>query len=149
MLSYIALARAARNISGGPVGAIVFDAHVDSYFSEDETISHGDFYEIKNSWVVGTAAVEGDVGYTLIMGAVIGPPNLPPSHTYVPRRELPFVGSNIYITKMEELMSRETTAENIEDFFQELEKRGIDSIIISIDADVLERGTYHTTRLVE
>ena len=147
--SYIALARAARNLSGGQVGAVVFDAHADTYFSENETISHGNFYEIKNSWVVGTAVVEGDVNYTLILGVRLRPKNLPPTHTVIVKRVLPFVDSNIYVTTLEELRSREKTRENIKRFFDELEKRRIDSIIISIDADVLEKNTYHGFRYNE
>ena len=147
--SYIALARAAKNISGEEVGAIVFDAHADTYTSENETIAHGSFYEIKNSWVVGTAVVEGDVNYTLILGVRLRPKNLPPTHTVIVKRELPFVDSNIYVTTLEELKSREKTRENIKRFFDELERRGIDSIIISIDADVLEKNTYHGFRYNE
>jgi|Deesub1362B_J571_1020462.scaffolds.fasta_scaffold00346_3 arginase family enzyme len=147
--SYIALARAAKNISGGQVGAIVFDAHADTYTSENETISHGNFYEIKNSWVVGTAVVEGDVNYTLILGVRLRPKNLPPTHTVIVKRELPFVGSDIYVTTLDELKSKEKTKENVKRFFDELERRGVDSIIISIDVDVLEKNTYHGFRYNE
>ncbi len=144
--SYIAIARAAKNLTGRQVGAIVIDAHADTYLSENETIEHQGNYEIKNSWVVGTAVVEGDVNYTLILGVRLRPKNLPKTHTVIVRRDLPFVDGNIYVTTLEEFKSEEKLRQNIKEFFDELERRGIKDIIISIDMDVLEKNTYHGFR---
>jgi arginase family enzyme len=139
--TFVAMSRAAKRQTNSKIGAVIFDAHIDSFDNEDEVKDALNQTRVRSAWAVGTAIAEGTIDYSLILGPQLGPPKT--VHEYKLDPNMPYF-ERLKIVTQKDFESK--VDEEINNFFIELGKRGIKNIVISIDIDILNKSKYHGFR---